>query len=130
MLKVPAEFPEVGSYALYDQGGTHILARIVGKPPRGEGEEQIVLLAFPQIQDVASGNKRVPLADLIDATPLAKADRDRIEALEREMSGLAKNGRAWSKRRAEADALRLREIRSQTLDTLIARLPQRLRPAA
>lgn len=123
MLSTPAPFPQPGSYALYELAGRTHLVRIQYRDPQGDE----VTLSFPLVPDIASGNRRARLADLIDGTPLSASDLSRLHLLEAEIARLAPNGRARRARRAEIDALRERDIRSRTLAEMLARVPDRTR---
>lgn len=123
MLRTHAPFPEVGSYGLKAEDSQLHLVRIIARSGDQAG------IAFP-LRRGASGNKTVPLAELIDATPLAAADHARLREIEQEMGQLATNGKARRQRRIEADALHSRDVYSRTLADLMKRLPPELRSAA
>jgi hypothetical protein len=125
MIRTPAPFPQPGSYALLvDLGQTHIV-RILSRVP--DAAEAVI--SFPARWG-ASGNKTVPLADLIDGTPLTADERREMRHLFEEADALAAGGRAHRQRLAEANALRQRDIHSETLERLKGTLPSQLRRAA
>lgn len=115
MLTAPAPFPQIGAYALfYDDGDrkTH-LVRI----QRRHGPDAVI--SFP-LRAGASGTRTVPLADLLDGTPLTGSERAEWRRLEAELRGMVRPGKARIDRAAE---LRLREIRSMKLADLMRDLP-------
>jgi hypothetical protein len=115
MLNAPAPFPQVGSYAVYVENGSTVLVRIQHRMDRfGEPHATISL---PRTWR-ASGNKLVPLADLIDGTPLTAAESAERLAL------YARNGAAKRPRPADVeryDALRSRALAADTLADLLRR---------
>lgn len=95
MLAQPTPFPQVGSYGLHRvQGGTR-LARIQQRDC--VGGEDYALISYPS-RTGASGNLTVPLADLIDATPLTDDENRELRALSGELPS----------RRAARNAAKLR----------------------
>lgn len=119
MIKSPAAFPFPGSYALHVVAGTPELVRVlewIGPQGRVPFEDDATaLVAFP-LRIGASGNTQVPLATLIDATPLDADERQELSALEAKLAG--------SKRPRKADLarelqLRSRDVQSTVLEKLI-----------
>ena len=110
MLATEAPFPQTGSWALYDDGGTTLAVRIITRHPR----DGTATIAIDGVR-TASGNKRVPLAELRDPTPLTLHEEGEMDKLEREIA------RAKSPRRsdvARATILRTRMIDAMTLSNL------------
>lgn len=115
MLKVHAPFPQVGSYALLEEGGKTFLVRIQHRDPEGQG---LALISFPGSYN-ASGNRKVAIADLIDGTPLTDAERREYAALEGALAGTSASTR--SKKYKRYMALRLRDIAADSLAEALRR---------
>jgi hypothetical protein len=116
MLNQETSFPYVGSYALFEDRDqprpATELVRIIGRRNTRDGEETLV--SFP-LRDGASGNRAVPFAELIDATPLTNAEEREFHELDRLIAGrppsdLSRSLRAKAKRR---NALKARLIWSR-----------------
>lgn len=117
MLNNPTPFPLVGSYALYETACETHLVRIQHRDM--SGREGAALISFPG-SFAASGSKTVPLADLIDGTPLTLDERAEMQATLRAMGAAAiHNSRAARAKRYLA--LRERDIRSETMQRLMER---------
>ena len=118
MLRTPAPFPHVGSFGLFTDPSLPIarqraeLVRIL----RMAGT--MVFIAFP-LRAGASGNTLVPLAEVIDATPLVRAEERELADLERDLRGRA---RPNPTRATRAAALRERAIWSLVLNAELAKL--------
>lgn len=115
MIKSPAEFPFSGSYALHVVAGEPQLVRIlewIG--PQTEGSAR-VLVTYP-LRIGASGNAQLPLAELIDATPLDAAERIELAKLEEGLAGKPRPRKLALAREAE---LRGRAVQSTVLEKLI-----------
>lgn len=115
MIKSPAQFPFPGSYALHVVAGEPQLVRIlewIG--PQTEGGA-VVLVTYP-LRTGASGNSQLPLAELIDATPLDANERIELAKLEEGLHGQSKPRRLRLAREAE---LRGRAVQWQVLEKLI-----------
>jgi len=125
MLKTSAPYPHVGSYALLeDEGRTH-LVRIIGKDPGGD-----VTLSFPGRYKIASGNKTVPFADLIDGTPLTAAEEAEFRQLESTIPAVpSRSAKVKAQQQRYAD-LRERSIHASTLARLLAKAQRHGRIAA
>jgi hypothetical protein len=120
LIKSPAAFPFPGSYALQEVAGDPQLVRII------EVNHGTALVAYPA-RFGASGNAQVPLARLLDATPLSEAERAELDALDTKLAGAARPRKADV---AREEALRLRMIRSETMKRLIEQgIRSRLIPA-
>jgi hypothetical protein len=120
MLKSPAAFPFPGSYALQEVAGETTLVRI------HEVNDGTALVAYPT-RFGASGNAQVPLAQILDATPLTAAECAELDALDSKLAGAARPRKADV---AREEALRLRLIRSETMKRLIEQgIRSRLIPA-
>lgn len=115
MLSSATAFPQVGSYALYEDP----------ELPRGDRRPELVrilelgatvaLVAFPLREGRASGNKRLPLADLLDGTPLtAQEKREEVE-LFRQVTGKDRLTPRQKQLKVRHDALRARMIWSGCL---------------
>lgn len=116
MLKVPAPFPQVGSYAMFvdsnlprdDQRAE--LVRIIRRPTvcdRG-GD---VAIALP-LRIGASGNQVVDEADLLDATPLTGAEQRELTDL---LNYIRARVRPDKTKMARAEALRSRLVMSDVM---------------
>lgn len=77
MLRTHAPFPQVGSFALFEHEGKSQLARIVGRHPA----DATAVISLPERPD-AGGNLTVPVAGLIDGTPLTDAEAAELRQLE------------------------------------------------
>lgn len=115
MIKAPAPFPHVGSYGLLIDTGLPVeqrraeLARVLGRFPEGRGGEQVELarISLP-LREGASSVRTVELTELIDATPLTRAE-------ERELGDLdaALHGRTLRSARQKAAAFRAEKLRER-----------------
>lgn len=148
MLSTPAPFPHVGSFALFidtNLPATHQRAELVriirrgftGRPSSGAKLDAEIAIAFPN-RVGASGNMVVAETDLIDATPLDKAEERELTDLLRDLRGrvspregaaVGGDGRHTKtkplsqslKAKADrADALRKRQIYSVILESELA----------
>lgn len=122
MLRVPAPFPQVGSYPLIEIDGRLQLARIVGRDHGGNA-----LISLPLDPVAASGNKSVPLEQLLNADPLSAQERAELQSLDREIRAAKRPNRA---RVARRDALERRDQLHCARAPLMARLPASLKNAA
>lgn len=118
MLDSNTPFPQAGSYGLFQAAGTTELARIMSRPPATEGAEPFAEISLPLVYG-ASGNKRVPLADVLDGTPLTKGEEAEYRRLDRELAGQSRPNRT---KHARLQQLRLRSIRAPMLKDLLDRL--------
>lgn len=75
MLSSPTPFPHVGSYALIDLDGGRHLARIIQRD-----QFETALISLPLVEGSA-GNCSVALRDLVDGTPLTRAEADELDGL-------------------------------------------------
>lgn len=128
MLSHATPFGQVGSYGLLidrDLPAGQQVAELV-RVLRKDGAD--VAIAFP-LRDGASGNKTVPLADMIDASPLNRAETRELTELTRALFGKPSRG-AKAKRLA---ALKQRAtwfpVFAKRMDALHARQRQRQRAA-
>lgn len=111
MLTPETPFPNVGSYALLideDQPLGQQRAELVRihslrlvREGHGHPIEKKATLAFP-LREGASGNKTVPFAGLIDATPLTGAEAREMVDLDSELRGLKVRDRANKQARHDA----------------------------
>ncbi|QAY77899.1 hypothetical protein [Sphingosinicella sp. BN140058] len=114
MLRTPAPFPQVGSYALTIHQDEITLARIQGR----NGEDATISLP---LFSGASGNRTVPLGELIDATPLSDDEASEWSALNQFDFGTSPP-RAGTAKRVHWDryrALTERDIQSPVLERLL-----------
>lgn len=129
MLKTPAPFPHVGSYALLvdttlpDSQQRAELVRIMrrgwyGDGPVGPSPCRNVAVAFP-LRTSASGNRLVYAEDLIDGTALSKAEERELADLQRDLRQQVRPRRDKIDR---AEALRKRLIYSQLLAAELGKL--------
>jgi hypothetical protein len=125
MLKVPAPFPQVGSFALF----------IDENLPRGEQRAELVrimrryrmdreapvAIAFPN-RTGATGNTTTTVDQLIDASPLTVAERAEHAELEKDLRkhARARLTPAMKDRIHRAEALRKRAIWSTILESELA----------
>jgi hypothetical protein len=122
MLSPPTPYPQQGSFALFDEEGKTHAVRIHQHDQQG-----FATISFPGRIGAASGNKRVPIEQLLDGTPLDEEERAELKALERFVHSEGtrpSQSRAARIRRKRYQALRLRDIRSATLANLIALFPK------
>lgn len=111
MLNVPAAFPQPGSWALAEIRGAEEAVRIVNVV---DGD---AIVSMPNCCS-ASGNLRLPVAQLLDPTPLAPAEKAEAEALERSMVGKSRVPRA---KRERFEALTRRELHARRLAEVLDR---------
>jgi hypothetical protein len=111
MLRTEAPFPNVGAKALLIETHRAIPVRIL-QNGEGRGKSRQVLIALLD-RDGSSGNRRVPLADLEDATPLTEAEQHEYIALEIELAGKARPLKAKA---ARLERLRLRAVHHAELE--------------
>jgi hypothetical protein len=132
MLTPGTPFPYVGSYALYcdpdaEPPQADELVRINWRRSErsvGEGgrsiEQEFCMVSFP-LRDGASGNKTVPFADLIDATPLSSEEAREFHDLDRALFGRSLRTAKQKREAARRDALRRRTIYAPLLERLLRR---------
>ena len=120
MLKVASPFPQVGSYALAEIDGETLLARIIGLSGRQSDATAEATISLPARRYIASGNVTLPLADLIDGTPLTPEEEAELKALEATVPAGPSRSAKVKKQQARYAALRLRSINSVTLANLMA----------
>ena len=134
MLNIPAPYPHVGSYALLIDTNLPVeqrraeLVRLTGRSVAVSsvngtitGREELVTVTFP-LRTGATGVRTLGLAELIDGTPLNRAEEQELLALETELVGrelLTERLRHADKRLEE---LRSRRLYAATLDAEFARL--------
>lgn len=120
MIKSPAAFPFPGSYALHVVAGEPALVRIIEWiGPQGQvpfGDKATAMVAYP-LRIGASGNTKVEIGALIDATPLNADERIEAGELERRLAG---NKRPRKVDLAREQQLRMRAIHADVLHRLIA----------
>lgn len=115
MLSPSTPFPNVGSYALLidsdaDPKTGVELVRIL------ERRVSVALVAFP-LRDGASGNKVVPVADLIDASPLTDSETREFHDLDRALFGRTRFRTPKQKQdKARRDELHSRVLYGPILD--------------
>jgi hypothetical protein len=122
MLKAPTPFPQVGSYALLELDGTAQAVRIQRKDPATPDEATV---ALQSVANAASGFRTVPLAELIDGTPLTEAEAQEYRELERTVPAAPSRSNRVKEAQARYAALRERAIHSDTLARLLAEPKQR-----
>lgn len=104
MLKTPAPFPQVGSFALAHHDRRLQLCRILAKVPDSDD----VLIGFPATFG-ASGNTRAAIGSLVDGTPLSDGDRREWSMVESRIT----EARRRKKAPRQADIDRANELRSR-----------------
>ena len=123
MLSAETPFPQVGSYALLvdrdlpPERQRAELVRIQYRHLAMPGDSALVTVAFP-LRGGADGTKRVPLAELIDGTPLASVESRRMTDLRRELAGSRVRGR--KAKDALYQALRTRAIWAPHFERLLS----------
>jgi hypothetical protein len=117
MLSPETPFPYVGSYALFVDPDA--------PPPQADElvrinwrREGFAMVSFP-LRDGASGNKTVPFADLIDATPLSSEEAREFHDLDRALFGRSLRTAKQKREAARRDALRRRTIYAPLLERLL-----------
>ena len=117
MLKVPAPFPHVGSYALAELDGAACAVRILARDDRA----RTALIAIVGDPDAASGNRNVPLAQLADPTPLSAAEQRELRRLENYIFTCRTGGGPLNSRKVNRlGRLSERRINAITLANLLA----------
>lgn len=129
MLSTPTPFPHVGSFALFidrnlpPEQQRAEMVRVMARGSTGNlntlPRDSLVTIAFPN-RIGATGTKNVPALDLIDATPLTKAEeRELADGLGylRGRSGTTPRQMLLAKR---CEALRQRAIWSTILESELA----------
>jgi hypothetical protein len=111
MLSVTAPFPHPGAKALLIETHRAVPVRIL-QNGEGRGRRRQVLIALLD-RDGSSGNRRVPLADLEDATPLTEKEEAEFRQLEVELAGQARPLKAKATR---LERLRLRAVHHAELE--------------
>lgn len=122
MLKTPAPFPFVGSWALLDESRATMAVRIIER----DGPDAVISIGG---EFGASGNRRLPIAALRNADALSAEEKAELAALERRLTGKKRRASAIGRR---AEELKGREISAKTLAFLLAKVPARhpIGPAA
>jgi hypothetical protein len=130
MLKVPAEFPFAGSFALYVDTELPVaqqraeLVRVIrwgelsagGSLPADEG-----VVGFP-LRSGASGTRYLRRGDLIDGTPLTRAEELELADLEGHLRGRDRLTPKMMRQQERATALKRRLVFSQVLAAEIRKL--------
>jgi uncharacterized protein YgbK (DUF1537 family) len=123
MLKVASPFPQVGSYALLVDTNLPVsqqraeLVRVMRRIEAG-GE---VAVAFP-LRLGACGNRIVPESELLDGTPLTKAEERELTDLQGHLAGRTHMTPALRKKDKRAHDLKARQILSHLLATEMKKL--------
>ena len=129
MLSPQTPFPQVGSYALYQDEAL---------PPDNRCSELVrilergvcsVLVAFP-LREGAAGNKRVAFAELIDGTPLDRDAARELHDLDRQLAGRSLRTPRQKALAARRDALKARMIWAPILANRLVDLAARQRREA
>lgn len=120
MLRTPAPYPNVGSWALLEEPGGTKAVRILER----DGEEALISIAG---EFVASANRRLPVAGLANADALTIDEAVELLAIETRIAGRARPRKADVERES---ALRHRLIRAEQLQQILAKIPARHFPAA
>lgn len=115
MIKSPAAFPFPGCYALHVVAGAPDLVRIIEWVGPQAENGTTVLVSYP-LRRGASGNSQVPVAELIDATPLSANERIELARLEVGLAGKARSKKLHLAREAQ---LRTRWVNSEVRQRLI-----------
>jgi hypothetical protein len=112
---IRAPFPQPNSWGLVEQDGEMRPVRILNLV----GDEASISFAGVF---VASGARRVPLAQILNADPLSDAEQAELDALDTAMAGKARPKKAVV---ARAEALGLREQRARSLKALLDKVPEK-----
>lgn len=121
MLKNATPFPQQGSYCLYEDPALPAARRNAELVRIIERGAAAVLVSYP-LRDGAGGNQRVPLADLLDATPLTAEESREMTDLARSLIGRSMRTKAQKAAKARHDALQSRNIWSGSLLRQLDRL--------
>lgn len=123
MLKIAAEYPHAGSFALLvddslpqSQQRAELVRVMRAEDGRGE-----VVVAFP-LRAGAGGTRRVDAARLIDGTPLAAAERKEHATLENHLRGRERLTPKLKAMLLRAEKLRQRAIFSMVMESELAKL--------
>lgn len=115
MLKTPASFPFPGSFALHVDTGQPQLVRIIAWADVQSGKPTSVLVSYP-LRLGASGNTQLPVAALINGSPLTAEERMELRVLEEHLSGKKRPRKLDLAREAE---LRTRDVNAVAMTRLI-----------
>jgi hypothetical protein len=100
MLQVETPFPNPGSRGLLIEGAQAHPVRVMQHlPGRARGKNRLVTVSLLDRQGVASGTRRVKIADLENAQALDDAEKAELVALERKLAGKAVDERSQDYRR-------------------------------
>lgn len=113
MIKSPAPFPQPGSFALHGEQ----LVRILGTDP----VEQVAIVSYP-LRIGATGNTRLGLSDLSDATALTPAEQAELSELGAKLAGQSRPKKADV---AREKALADRVARARILEKHLAEAVRR-----
>jgi hypothetical protein len=123
MLRIPAPFPEVGSYALLIDTNLPAvqqraeLVRVMRRDP-AHGQAAV---AFP-LRVGAFGNRVVGESELIDATPLTKDEERELADLQRHLAGRDRLRGKLVAAAVRCEKLRQRAVWQMILESELARL--------
>lgn len=123
MLRTPAPFPQVGSWALLREEGREVAVRITATVP----DEAGMLLVSVAGEHTASAVKRRPLAALRNTDALSADEQAELAAIDARMAGKARPKKADVER---AHLLGTRHERSKILRALLEKQPEKYNPAA
>lgn len=123
MLRTPAPFPNVGSWALLAENGQTLAVRITAIDPGVPGRV-VVSIAGAY---TASGTRRLALLSLLNADELTPQERDELAELDARMAGKARPKKADVER---AHLLGTRHERAKILRALLEKQPEKHNPAA
>jgi len=129
MLSPATLFPQIGSYGLYEDPELEPAERRAELVRILERRVSVVLVAYP-LRDGATGNQRVPLADIIDATPLSQEESREMTDLGRSLVGRSMQTKAQKAAKARLEHLHSRNIWSGCLRRRLDELSSRQRRAA
>lgn len=124
MLSTATPFPQVGSFALFADDHLPPAERRAELARLLERGHSTALIALP-LRSGAAGNRRVPLADLIDATPLDSGEQRELADLQRHLRGRARLTPKMQVQQARAEDLRRRALFALVMESELAKLKAR-----
>ncbi|HEV2865456.1 MAG TPA: hypothetical protein VGX37_03000 [Allosphingosinicella sp.] len=117
MLGIDAPFPNPGAKALlihaHQAFPVRIMQRVQPHERTRRNAEELLVSLLDRVG--SSGNRRVALADLADASPLSEAELAEMEKLERDLAGSDLTAKGHARKAARYERLRLRAVYADQL---------------